>query len=54
MVYVSMNRYQIYLDPSTVETVEKVAQQLNISRSQIIRDVLDRMAKEYKKLESSS
>ena len=45
-----MNRYQIYLNPTSVDTVDDLARELDISRSQIIRDVLDRMAREYKKI----
>ncbi len=45
-----MQRYQIYLKPQTVNVLNNLARDLNISRSQIIRDVIDRMAKEYEKL----
>jgi len=45
-----MNRYQIYLNPSSVEVIERLARELDVSRSQIIRDLLDRAAGEYKRL----
>lgn len=45
-----MNRYQIYLEPESVEILDDLAKQMKISRSQIIRDVIDKMAKEYEKL----
>lgn len=50
----NMNRYQIYLDQGKVKIVEKLAQDLNMSRSQIIRDVLDRVIPEYEKLIKAS
>lgn len=49
MVYI-MQRYQIYLKPHSVNVLADLAEDLNMSRSQIIRDVIDRMAKEYEKL----
>lgn len=45
-----MQRYQIYLKPKSVNILAELAKDLNMSRSQIIRDVIDRMAKEYEKL----
>ena len=45
-----MQRYQIYLKPKAVNILSDLAKDLNISRSQIIRDVIDRMAREYEKL----
>jgi len=45
-----MNRYQIYLNPNSVNTLDQLSTEINLSRSQIIRDVIDRMAREYKKL----
>lgn len=45
-----MTRYQTYLNPQSVETMDDVARLLDVSRSQIIRDVVDRVAREYKKL----
>ena len=45
-----MNRYQIYLDPKDVNILDELARLTNFSRSQIIRDVIDKMAKEYKTL----
>jgi len=45
-----MTRYQTYLNPQSVATMDDVARLLDVSRSQIIRDVVDRVAREYKKL----
>jgi hypothetical protein len=39
-----MNRYQIYLDPHSVATIDEAAQLTGISRSQMIRGVIDRYA----------
>lgn len=45
-----MQRYQIYLKPHSVNILADLARYLNMSRSQIIRDVIDRVAREYEKL----
>lgn len=45
-----MNRYQMYLEPETADSLDDFAKYLALSRSQIIRDVLDRVAREYRKL----
>ncbi len=45
-----MNRYQIYLNPKDVNVLDELARLTSFSRSQIIRDVIDKMAKEYRKL----
>lgn len=45
-----MNRYQIYLDPPVVSTFDRLAWQLELSRSQLIRDSLDRLIREYTKI----
>lgn len=45
-----MHRYQIYLEPTDISVLDELAQLTNFSRSQIIRDVINKMAKEYKKL----
>lgn len=45
-----MHRYQIYLEPTDINVLDELAQLTNFSRSQIIRDVINKMAKEYKKL----
>lgn len=45
-----MNRYQIYLDSKDVRILDELAKLTNFSRSQIIRDVIDKMAKEYGRL----
>lgn len=49
MVYI-MNRYQIYLDPQDINILDELARLTNFSRSQIIRDVISRMAKQYEEL----
>ena len=45
-----MKRYQIYLDPQSVAIIDDVARDIGTSRSHIIRDVVDRVAREYKKI----
>lgn len=45
-----MNRYQIYLDPEDVSIFDRVSLKIEISRSQIIRDVISRTAREYEKV----
>ncbi|OGM24230.1 hypothetical protein A3D00_04870 [Candidatus Woesebacteria bacterium RIFCSPHIGHO2_02_FULL_38_9] len=45
-----MNRYQIYLEPRTVRTYDSVSEELRLTRSAIMRDVLDRVAREYRKV----
>lgn len=45
-----MQRYQIYLKPQAVNILTDLAKELDMSRSQIIRDVIDRMAREYEKI----
>lgn len=45
-----MNRYQIYLDPKDINILDELARLTSFSRSQIIRDVINKMAREYEKL----
>ena len=45
-----MKRYQIYLRPNTVKTLEAVAGELEFNRSELIRDVLDRVTNELSKV----
>ena len=45
-----MQRYQIYLKPQTVSTLSDLAKELGMSRSQIIRDVIERVSDQYQKL----
>lgn len=45
-----MNRYQIYLDPKSVNTLNELAKLVDISRSKIIRDIINRMARQYDKI----
>lgn len=45
-----MNRYQIYLNPKSVDIFDQVAVDLGLSRSHIVRDWFDRIALEYEKM----
>ena len=45
-----MSRYQIYLEPNTVAAIDGLSSDIGVSRSQVIRDVLDRVAREYRKV----
>ena len=45
-----MQRYQIYLKPHTVSTLTDLAKELGMSRSQIIRDVVERVSEQYSNL----
>ncbi|KKP93691.1 MAG: hypothetical protein UR98_C0003G0061 [Parcubacteria group bacterium GW2011_GWA1_36_12] len=45
-----MNRYQVYIKPKTINILDDVAKIIKVSRSQIIRDVTDRAAKEFEKI----
>lgn len=47
---VYMHRYQIYLDPKDVNVLDELAGLTRFSRSQIIRDVISKMAREYDRL----
>lgn len=49
-----MNRYQIYLNPESVDTADEMARLIDISRSQILRDVIDRVMREYRKIMAAS
>jgi len=49
-----MNRYQIYIRPKTINILDEVAKIVKTSRSQIIRDVTDRAAKEFEKILSGA
>lgn len=43
----------MYLESETIDSLDDFAKYLALSRSQIIRDVLDRVAREYRKLLSA-
>lgn len=45
-----MNRYQIYLNPKSVNIFDQVAVDLGLSRSHLVRDWFDRIALEYEKI----
>ncbi len=49
-----MQRYQIYLEPESVNVLDELAKLTSFSRSRIIRDVISRMAKEYEKILESN
>ncbi|OGK10303.1 hypothetical protein A2767_02940 [Candidatus Roizmanbacteria bacterium RIFCSPHIGHO2_01_FULL_35_10] len=42
-----MKRYQIYLNPGTVAMIDKMEKATTISRSQLIREGLDKAISEY-------
>ena len=39
-----VKRYQVYLNPSSVETLDEVADLIDITRSQLIREAIDAAA----------
>lgn len=39
-----MNRYQVYLNPQSVNILDDFESMTNISRSQLIRETIDRLA----------
>lgn len=45
-----MQRYQIYLNPQSVSVIDNVADVLDISRSQVIRDALEAVACRYEEV----
>ncbi len=45
-----MKRYQMYLEPKSVDIIDDLSRELDISRSQIVRDVISRVMREYKKI----
>jgi hypothetical protein len=49
-----MNRYQIYLDPKDVRVLDDVSEELKLTRSAVIRDVISRAAREYEKVLKAS
>lgn len=44
MVYILMKRYQVYLNPESVEVLDGVEKETRISRSKIIREAVERLA----------
>jgi hypothetical protein len=44
-----MTRYQVYLNPQSVVTLDQIAFDLDLTRSRILRDVVSRVAIEYAK-----
>ena len=45
-----MQRYQVYLQPDTMQTLASLSQDLGVSRSRIIQDVANLLAIRYKEL----
>lgn len=45
-----MKRYQMYLDPIQVDTIDEIARLAKISRSEIVRDVVSLLTRKYAKL----
>ncbi|KKU83272.1 hypothetical protein A2973_01665 [Candidatus Gottesmanbacteria bacterium RIFCSPLOWO2_01_FULL_49_10] len=45
-----MKRYQMYLEPKSVAIIDDLSRELDISRSQIVRDVISRVMREYEKI----
>lgn len=45
-----MKRYQVYLNPSSVSTLDEYEKYTSISRSQLIREVIDRLAQNLAKV----
>ena len=46
----NLNRYQIYLDPESIESIDDLADELNISRTRLIRNAVERLADQYEKI----
>lgn len=42
-----LTRVQVYLDPDNLSIIDEIAKDIRITRSQIIRDLLDSMAIRY-------
>lgn len=47
---VYMKRYQVYLNPHSVSILDEVEEETNISRSKMIRELVDRYAKNITKV----
>ncbi len=45
-----MKRYQMYLEPKAVQTIDLLSQGIGISRSRLIQDVVSRVVREYVKV----
>lgn len=45
-----MKRYQMYLEPKAVQTIDMLSQGIGISRSRLIQDVVSRVVCEYEKV----
>ena len=49
-----MTRYQIYLNPKTIRVLDDVSQELSVTRSHDLSDVLDRVVRAYEKVISAT
>ena len=49
-----MTRYQIYLNPKSVNIIDDISREMGVARSAIIRDVIDRVVREYEKVLSAA
>ena len=45
-----MNRYQVYLDPKSVKVIDGISSELSMTRSRIIQEVVNRVAREFEKV----
>lgn len=45
-----MDRYQVYLDPQSVAVLDDFGEAINVSRSKILRSVVNHLAEEFAKL----
>lgn len=45
-----MKRYQIYLEPDNMQFLANLSQDMGVSRSRIIQDIVDSLASRYKAL----
>lgn len=45
-----MKRYQMYLDPIHVNTIDEIAQLAGVSRSELVRDMVSLITTKYAKL----
>ena len=45
-----MKRYQVYLNPQSVSIVDELAKHINIPKSKLIRESIDRLAEQATKI----
>lgn len=46
----NMKRYQVYLNPQSVEIIDNFASEVDLGRAKIIRDAIDRLAANLSKV----